>query len=771
MQINSNRALWRTYIFVVSFSCIVAGAFLYLKWLDVKQTATLQQTYANKLIANSIENFLNKYEAFLELLGDKILELVASGELLKAQHEFDQLMLKNPELAALGFSDPDGKLLVLTSNLIHYQQNQTIINLKDYKPTHDSFMYAMQQKGLSMGRSYFMPNMEEWVIPLRHPVRNESDEVLGVLTIGLKLKQLNQIWFGDSLPEYLRYLMLREDLYRQYATFFADDEFEKMYMNPLPEARFDFLIGMMTQQTGHSLDDLKTGQLFASFEGPDISGGQNILTVSYNPKFRYYSVTGTHFDILSARMVSPTSWIILFLAIFNIGLFWLFRRNIRTQSSAKEVLHYQIEHDPLTQLPNRRFLVEHFSEWSDCQNGEFSLLYLDLKNFKVCNDIHGHSMGDQILCVVAERLKLFFEHCLCVRQGGDEFIILCPVTNDSAIRLRCQAFLKELEQTILIDHLSFSVHASIGVAIAPQDGATLDELLRKADMAMYEAKRRQQNVGLYSDELETRTKQMSEIEHELNHALQNNEFTVVYQPQVDAYSYQVLGIEALIRWNNSRLGFVPPDLFIPVAEANGLIHDIGHFVMATALRDAKEICQLSGFGHKLRVSVNVSVSQLFNDDFVTHMQDLLAQYSDQPITFMVEVTESLFIEDLLRAKEILLRAKAAGVYISLDDFGTGYSSLSVLSKLPINELKIDRSFVNDILTDEQDWLLAKSIINLCKSLSIPVVAEGVETKAQADRLAAHGCDVFQGYYFSRPLPKAELIEFLQTKGKGRYDYT
>lgn len=766
MLINSNKALWRTYLFVVSFSCVVAGAFLYMKWIEVKQTTSIQQTYTNKLIANSIENFLNKYESLLGILGDRILALLSSGQLLKAQHEFDILMDKNPELAALGFSDPEGRLRAVSSNLLPFLQDQSLINLKNYKPTHDSFVLSMQHQGLTLGRSYFMPNLQEWVIPLRYPVRDESGGVLGVMTVGLKLMQLKQIWFGESLPDYLRYLMLREDLYRQYATFFSADMFEDMYMTPLPEPRFEFLIGLMSLQTGHSVQELKGGQVFASFTGPDITGEQNLLTVSFNPKYRYYSVTGTNYQILIERMLSTVLWILFFVAVFNLGLYWLFRRNVLTQASAKEVLHFQIEHDALTKLPNRRYLVNHFLEWSDAQQGQFSLLYLDLKNFKVCNDIHGHSMGDQLLCVVAGRLSAFFDNCLTVRQGGDEFIVLCPATNDSTLRLRCQAFLKELEKTIHIEHLSFSIHASIGVAIAPHDGSTLDELLRKADMAMYEAKRRQQNVGLYSDELERRTKQVSDIEHELNHALENKEFSVVYQPQVDAYSYQVLGIEALIRWNNPKLGFVPPDLFIPVAEANGLIHEIGHFVMKTALSDAKEICRQSGFVHKLRVSVNVSVSQLFNDDFVDHMQVLLKEYSDQPITFMVEVTESLFIEDLLRAKEILLRAKDCGVYISLDDFGTGYSSLSVLSKLPINELKIDRSFVNDILTDEQDWMLAKSIINLCKSLSIPVVAEGVETKAQADRLAAHGCDVFQGYYFSKPLPKDALIEFLKTKGRG-----
>jgi diguanylate cyclase (GGDEF)-like protein len=767
MLMNSNKALWRTYLFLVCFSCSVAGAFVFMKWQDVKDSAILQQTYANKLIANSIENFLNKYEAFLGILGDKVLAQVNNGDLGSARQELDLLMQANPELAGLGFSLPDGNWLVATSNLMPDLNVNDLINLKNFKGTQASFMEALNHAGLMMGRTYFMPNIEEWVIPLRHAIRNRDQQVVAVMSLGLKLDKLKQVWFGDSLPEYLRYLMLREDLFRQYATFLSEGDFNKLYMTPLPEKRFEFLIGLMSQQSGQGLSELKSGQAFISFIGPDINGTFNLLTASFNPKYRFYSVTGTNFDILYGRMVSSFLWIMLFLGVFNLGLFWLFRRNIHTQSTAKAALHFQVEHDPLTNLPNRRYLVDHFPEWSEQQNGEFSLLYLDLKNFKVCNDIHGHSMGDQLLCVVAERLLAFFENCLVVRQGGDEFIVLCPVTNDSTLRLRCQDFLKVLEKTIQIEHLSFSIHASIGVSMAPHDGVTLDELLRKADMAMYEAKRRQQNVGLYSEELETRTRQVSEIEHELNHALQNNEFSVVYQPQVDAYSYQVLGIEALIRWNNPKLGFVPPDLFIPVAEGNGLIHEIGHFVMKTALRDAKEICAQSGFTHKLRVSVNVSVSQLFNDDFVDNMQVLLAQYKDQPITFMVEVTESLFIEDLLRAKEILLRAKECGVYISLDDFGTGYSSLSVLSKLPINELKIDRSFVNDILTDEQDWMLARSIIHLCKSLSIPVVAEGVETKAQADRLAAHGCDVFQGYYFSKPLPKEALIAFLQTSGKGK----
>jgi EAL domain-containing protein (putative c-di-GMP-specific phosphodiesterase class I) len=318
-----------------------------------------------------------------------------------------------------------------------------------------------------------------------------------------------------------------------------------------------------------------------------------------------------------------------------------------------------------------------------------------------------------------------------------------------------------LNETVYVDPLEFSIGACIGISQSPKDGDSLDELLRKADMAMYEAKGSHRDTAFYSEDLELKTKQIADIEKELNHALARNEFFIVYQPQVDALSNTVLGVEALIRWQNPNLGFVPPDKFISVAESTGAIHEIGRYVFETALAECADVChQVKSLPCKLRVSVNVSVLQLLRDDFLPSLKEMAQAFVDKPITIMVEVTESLFIEDLDRAKTVLEQARDLGVYISLDDFGTGYSSLNVLSKLPINELKIDRSFVNDILTDEQDWLLAKSIINLSKSLAIPVVAEGVETKEQAELLAEHGCDVFQGYYFAKPMRKAELVVFL-----------
>ena len=760
MRKNSNHTLWRTYIFLVGFSLVVACAFLFIKWQDIKQDAENHQTYSNRLIAHSISNYLKKYESFLQVIGDHLLSAISNNEYAKAQLFIDQQRQKNQELVSIQLASPES-ILLLKSDVL---RNQQVIDLGRGKENALAIAQLKNEQNIVIGRTYYMPKIKDWLIPLSLALRNEQNQVVGIISIDLKYSQIHENWFGgSSYHNNLRRLLLRKDLYRQYISFADQLGFDEWLSNPVPEDRYQLILSLLEFQLGVTESELLEGREQLSLTVPDKDNLLNLATISYNPKFGLYTISATAYSELLTRLMSPAMWMSLFLLAFNLSLYFLFQKVSRRDQEAKDLLQYQVEHDPLTKLPNRRFLVNHYQEWSTRNEREHSLLYLDLNNFKTCNDIHGHSTGDQILCAAAERLKEFFADSLCARQGGDEFIVLCPITNQSVLLKKCDDFAKGLAKTIHVKNLEFSIYASIGVSFAPTDGETLDELLRKADMAMYDAKWKQRNIGFYTQELEIKTKQASDIEHELVSALKNNEFTVFYQPQVDAYSYQVLGIEALLRWNNPRLGFVPPDVFIPVAESSGLINEIGRFVMEQALKDGLEVSKICELKHKLRVSVNLSVSQLFNDDFIGHLKAMLSRHPGQSVTYMLEVTESLFIDDLLRAKDILEQAKACGVFISLDDFGTGYSSLSVLSKLPINELKIDRSFVNDILTDEHDWLLAKSIIYLCKSLSIPVVAEGVENKAQADRLAAHGCDVFQGYYFAKPMAKSDLITFLNDK--------
>ncbi|MFV1872581.1 MAG: EAL domain-containing protein [Oleiphilus sp.] len=757
MRKNPNKALWRTYIFIVGISLLVACAFWFLTWQGIKQDAENQQTYSNRLISHSISNYLNKYEAFLQVVGEHILGELAESDQQGAQAFLDHQNRKNPELVSIQLADAAGRILLKSKD---FRNNKTLY--LGQGQGNDAIIASLRnEKNIVMGRTYFAAQLDDWLIPLSLGLKNDKHELIGIISIDLKYSQVHETWFGGSAHGFnMRRLIMRKDLYRQYVSFAEKLGYEKWLSKPLARDRYELILTLLDFQLGVSEEELFSGKKLVTFTVPDLENVLNLVTVSYDPRAGLFTISATAYSELINRLLPPAIWFLVFLSLFNLGLYLLFRRISTRDLEAKQSLQHQVEHDPLTKLPNRRYLVNHFQKWSASHDGKLTLLYLDLNNFKTCNDIYGHSVGDRILFEAAIRISNSFESCLCIRQGGDEFIILSPVINESVLKKQCDTFLQSLGEKICVNHLEFSIQASIGAAFAPEDGQTLDELLRKADMAMYEAKRKQRALSFYTEEMEIKTKQSSEIEKQLRSALANNELSVVYQPQVDAYSHNVLGIEALVRWTNPSLGFVPPDVFIPVAEASGLIHEIGRFVMETALIDSKEVCADCNLKHKLRVSVNLSVSQLLNDDFVQILKDLLNEHKGHSITFMLEVTESLFIDDLIRAKAILEQIKESGVFISLDDFGTGYSSLSVLSKLPINELKIDRSFVNDILTDEHDWLLAKSIIYLCKSLSIPVVAEGVENKAQADRLAAHGCDIFQGYYFAKPLTKSDLRDYL-----------
>ncbi|WP_425511165.1 putative bifunctional diguanylate cyclase/phosphodiesterase [sulfur-oxidizing endosymbiont of Gigantopelta aegis] len=453
----------------------------------------------------------------------------------------------------------------------------------------------------------------------------------------------------------------------------------------------------------------------------------------------------------------PITLLLGLLVLFNFVLYWIFRSNVHIQRKSKARLAFQATHDELTQLPNRRYLMDKFHEWKKQYHDQFSILFIDLNNFKAINDIHGHSVGDRVLIAIAERIKVSCQNSLKIRQGGDEFIILNHHVEAEEIVKLSMRCLSELKKPIIIDGLEFVVSASIGTATAPQNGIDVDELLRKADMAMYEAKRTQSGMYAFSERLDEMQQRKAIIEAELGHALERQEF---YQPQVDAINHSLVGIETLIRWQNPKLGHVSPEEFIAVAEATGQIIEIGLYVLKTALHEISDLYQAADVEDDIRLSVNVSVRQLLSENFLQQFFEINIAFINSSIKLVVEITENLFIDDVDKAIAILESLQKAGIEISLDDFGTGYSSLNVLNKLPINELKIDKSFIRDILLDEQDKQLVRSIIDLGKSLCIPVLAEGVEEKEQADILNKYGCDLFQGYYFSRPLKKADLRQYI-----------
>jgi diguanylate cyclase (GGDEF)-like protein len=524
-------------------------------------------------------------------------------------------------------------------------------------------------------------------------------------------------------------------------------------------ALVSFYARRVREETGLSPEEAFRRGVWIHAYAPDHSGRWGLRVVSAVPRYDYIVLTGMYLPVLAQRFALPAALTVLVLLAFNGVLLQVFRSAVRMQEAARRRLEHQASHDALTGLPNRRHLLDMFPCWSkSCAHG-YCVLFVDLDNFKAINDLHGHSVGDAVLREVARRLSISFPTAPRFRQGGDEFIVLLDHPYDEGVPARCRTFLNRLGQPLTVGELSFALRASIGVAQAPDDGVELDELLRKADMAMYEAKRLRSGVQRYTGAIERLRRRASRIERALEQALERNEYGIAYQPQIDARTGEVVGAEALLRWESRDLGSVPPSEFIPVAEATGLLCQAGAFLVRTVLEDGLRLAGTSKA--PFRIAINVSVCQLFDGRFVDRLLAAYRAHRAEGIRLAVEVTESMFIEDQNQARDVLSALRREGIEVSLDDFGTGYSSLNLLTKLPIDEVKIDREFVRDILSDEQDYQLVRGVIGLGRSLGIPVLAEGVETAEQARMLTEAGCDRLQGYYFGRPMPLDELIRFLR----------
>jgi diguanylate cyclase (GGDEF)-like protein/PAS domain S-box-containing protein len=424
--------------------------------------------------------------------------------------------------------------------------------------------------------------------------------------------------------------------------------------------------------------------------------------------------------------------------------------------------------DPLTGLPNRRLLMDrlrHALAASNRSRHKGTLLFIDLDNFKSLNDTLGHDKGDQLLKQVAQRL----ETCVprksdtVARLGGDEFVVLLEDLSENPQEAAAQAelvgekIIAVFNEPFQLDGHELYTTPSIGVTLFDKQVSDVDELLKRADLAMYQAKSAGRNtIRFYDPEMQTVVSARVALESDLRQSLQQQEFFLQYQRQADADG-RTIGAEALVRWQHPRRGLVSPALFIPLAEETGMIQQLGHWVLETACRQLAAWAAKPETAH-LSLAVNVSSRQFRHPDFVNQVLGVLARTGARPTCLKLELTESLLVENVEATIAKMTVLKEHGVGFSLDDFGTGYSSLSYLKRLPLDQLKIDQSFVRDVLTDSNDAAIARTIVALGQTLGLEVIAEGVETTAQRDFLAKNGCHVYQGYLFSQPLTAEEFTK-------------
>ncbi|MBL4821706.1 MAG: EAL domain-containing protein [Gammaproteobacteria bacterium] len=443
---------------------------------------------------------------------------------------------------------------------------------------------------------------------------------------------------------------------------------------------------------------------------------------------------------------------------------------LRTHNAALEnKVNHDATHDSITGLPNRVLFHDRVSQTinlSQRKKSKFAIVLLDLDRFKEINDTLGHFNGDRLLKLVGMRLEMVIRKSDTLsRFGGDEFaILLTGITDEGVVSSIAEKIHQSLKPAFILDDLKLDIQASVGVVIYPEHGEDTDTLIQRADIAMYVAKHAGRDTVTYEAKLDQYSPQRLTLMGELRQAIENDDLTLHYQPQIKASNEHAIGAEVLVRWNHPEHGLIPPDDFIGLAERTGLIEPLTRWVLKHSLQQGS-IWHKSGL--KIALAVNLSAKSLLNPDFPDILTNLLISADFPKEYLLLEVTETAVMADPELALNILNRIANMGIRISIDDFGTGYSSLAYLKRLPVSELKIDKSFVSDMLTNEDDSAIVHATIDLAHNLGLEVVAEGVEDQATTDKLRSLNCDIYQGYHFSKPVPPKELQAWFQSN---RYGY-
>ncbi|HAZ94181.1 MAG TPA: hypothetical protein DCW94_00600 [Porticoccaceae bacterium] len=421
-------------------------------------------------------------------------------------------------------------------------------------------------------------------------------------------------------------------------------------------------------------------------------------------------------------------------------------------------------HDPLTSLPNRTNLMQHLQlvvNHAAAENEKFAILFLDLDRFKMINDTMGHDAGDLLLKAVSDRIRnCVREQDFIARLGGDEFtIVLEKIEGPETAAKVAAKICHSLSQAFVFMQKKMFVTTSIGISIFPDNGSDVSSLIKHADSAMFKAKEKRNEYCFYETGMEAEIADRLEMERELRQAIERNELELYYQPKIDFRTGNLVGAEALVRWNHPTDGILGPNVFIPLAEESGLINRLSDWVLE---QGAGQLHDWLAAGYKLTLALNLSVKDLMAEELHGELKKLVSRHSLPKDVLELEITESTLMNHPELMSTELVKIKSMGISVAIDDFGSGYSSLNYLKRLPVDVLKIDRSFIQDIETDPSDSAIVSGIVGLAQNLDMKTVAEGVETEGQREILRALGCDSFQGYLVAKPLPAADFeVQFLK----------
>ncbi|NOI67921.1 EAL domain-containing protein [Vibrio sp. 99-8-1] len=746
------KNIWMLFWIIITISIILFSYYGYFLWKSNEDRFKQFQYTQVHLFSDSVEAFLKSQESLLQVLGNQLAIDNALPSSAIHSATLDRVRKTHPFFAGLGLANIDGDLVVTSSNL----NIAKLPNLLQQEVSRKSFLQVIQSQKMIAGRTYQLKalNDNSLAIAVRKAIYTDSGSVAAVMTAGIKVSE--SVLFNDKqhvTENYNELDIIRDDGYFQFYS--GNLAGNKNYQTPLQPSLLTGLIESVLAYNNIDLQTLKSAKS-PYFTRYKFAGIAKHITLEYDPYFNFWVVSSTNSDYIEAQFHTRFFTSFLVSIIFALMFYFLVRSIARSEEDKLSQLLYQTRHDFLTDLPNHGYLTYLFE---DNRISPCSMIFVNIDRFKNVNDSYGHDFGDKVIMDVALRLKQFSNKPNTLIRGiGDEFIVLSDELEEAALRKLCQNIQTSLSQPYSIGDISFLLTVSISTANYPMHGTRFDELLRSLDIAMLQAKKNKNTIYCYSPKLQAEHLASLHLEQKLRQAIKNRELYMAYQPQVTGDG-SLYGVEALVRWVDKDVGYVPPDKFISIAEQSGLMSSLGDLIIEMSVKEMAMIQQQTE--ESFRLSINISVKQFLQKEFSSLLFGALDKYGFSPDQVTVEITENLFIEDIGTVKPVCEELISKGVLISLDDFGTGYSSLSILRNLPIKELKIDKSFVDDIDVNNKSHTMIHNIISIGKNYRMKVLAEGVETESQKQMLAESGCDLFQGYLYAKPLSVKELLIYVK----------